>query len=264
MKKYALTSYAIFALIAVTSAQSPTGEDPPPTVRMALSAAPVLSWFNTDGNSEFVKSDGPRFNVSYGLHVDFNLGSNQNYYFSTGIFQTNTGGTLVHDYFVQDGRDFLLTSRTTDYRINYVDIPLTLMLRTNEVGYIRYFGRVGVDMGFNFKSTYDSQSVVKSNPSAETRNLTDESASDFVNLMRLGLHLELGFEFNLTGNTSAIVGVEWNNGLNNVLDKSYKLPTGQLGEDGYLVKNPDTEKPFVDRKVKSSIDYLAVRVGVYF
>lgn len=264
MKKYALTSYAIFALIAVTSAQSPTGENTDPKVRMALSVAPVLSWFNTDGNAEFVKRDGPRFNISYGLHADFGFGSNHNYYFSTGIFQTNIGGTLVHDYYVQDGTGYLLTTRTTDFRMNYVDIPLTLMLRTNEVGYIRYFGRVGVDMGFNFKSTYDSQDVIKSKPSAETRNLEDESASDWTNLMRFGLHLELGFEFNLTGNTNAVVGLEWNNGLNNLFDKSYKIPTGQMGEDGYLATNPDTGEPYVDRKVKSSIDYLALRVGIYF
>ncbi len=249
MKKYALTCYALFAMIAVTSAQSPTDVDEQPKVRMALSVAPVLSWFNTDGNGDLVTRDGPRFNISYGLHADFSIGTTQNYYFSTGIFQTNTGGTLVHDYYVGENRDERY-STTTDFRINYVDIPLTLMLRTNEVGYIRYFGRVGADMGFNFKSTFDSQSVRKNAPTEPTSNLEDQNASDRVNLMRIGLHLELGFEFNLTGNTNAIVGVEWNNGLNNVFDKSYKIPKSDVTNE--------------EQKVEGSINYLAVRVGVYF
>ena len=263
MKNYALTALAFFAAIALASAQAPT-EKIEPKIRMALSAAPVISWFNTEGNAEFVDPDGPRFNISYGLHADFALGTSRNYYFSTGIFQTNLGGTLVHNYYVQDDRGYLLTSRTTDYRLNYVDIPLTLMLRTNEIGYIRYFGRVGANMGFNFKSTYDSQSVILENPSAETRNQESESASDVVNLMRMGLHLELGFEFNLTGNTNAVVGVEWNNGLNNVFDKSYRLPTGELNSGGTLATNPDTGEPMTDRRVKSTTNFVAVRVGVYF
>lgn len=263
MKKYALVAIAIAALSLSANAQVPN-EQNQPKVRMGLSVAPVISWFNTDGNSEFVNPDGPRFNISYGLHADFALGTSQNYYFSTGIFQTNLGGTIQHEYFVREDRGYKLTSRTTDYRINYVEVPLTLMLRTNEIGYIRYFGRVGANMGFNFKSTYDSKSILKDNPSAESRNQEDESATKLTNLLRMGLHLELGFEFNLTGNTNAVVGVEWNNGLNNVFDKSYKLPTGEVNSEGFLVTNPDTGEPYTDRKVKSSINYVAVRVGVYF
>lgn len=264
MKNYTLTGLALFVFALTATAQTSSTEPERPKLRMALSVAPVLSWFNTSGGGDAISGDGLRFNIAYGLHADFALGTSQNYYFSTGVFQVNTGGTLNHEYFVETSSGtYELTDRTTDFRINYVDIPLTLMLRTNEVGYMYYYGRVGFDFGFNFKSTYDSEDVLQNQPQAETRNIDDGDASEWVNLMRAGLHLELGLEFNLTGNTNVLVGVEWNNGLNNVFDKDYKLPTGEMNGDR-LTLNPETGIPYVEERIESSIDYLALRVGVYF
>ena len=37
-------------------------------------------------------------------------------------------------------------------KLKYLEIPLTLRLRTNEIGYITYWVQVGVGLGFNIKA----------------------------------------------------------------------------------------------------------------
>ncbi len=250
MKKIALLltvslicSSAVFAQPTETT---PEGLTKNPKFRMGLSFSTVASWLSPDGNDNFVDPDGIRFNIGYGLHTDFGLGTNQNYYFSTGIFVLNTGGTLKYE--IKNPNDLSLgnADRTIDYRFNYVNIPLTMMMRTNEVGYTVYYARVGVDNGFNIKSSYDSQDKLPDGTVLSTENDDDP---DFASLYRVALHIEAGAEFNITGTTNLFVGIVWNNGLNNI-----------FSDDAKAV-NPETQ----DLKViKGTSNALMLNVGVYF
>jgi hypothetical protein len=236
-----------------------------PRFRMGLGVSPVLSWFNTSGDAGLVEPDGVRFNILFGLHTDFRIGYNSNYYFSTGLFLMNTGGTLRHEYFVEneDGT-YSLTEREVQHRLNYVNIPLTIMLRTNQIGYNHYFVRLGFDSGFNIASTYDSDDTRVAG-SQQTVTIEDADGSDFAALFRFGLHIELGMEYNIGGNTNLFFGVEYNNGLNSIFSDDYRLPTGQTRpETNELSIDPETGLPFVDQRVKASSNFIALKLGAYF
>lgn len=251
MKKLALI--ALLATITATSsiAQNTTGTTPPvneqtPSLRMGLSVSPALSWFTLDIDEAYIKKDGARFNIQYGLHIDKRLGSNPNYFLSTGIFVLNSGGTLRYG---QVDSDSLATKyeSTSDFRFNYINIPLTLMLRTNEIGYMTYFARVGIDNGFNIKA---SQDLTETRGGSET-TFEKEDAEDFVSLYRAALHIELGVEYNFSGNSRMMISAEWNNGLNNVFNKDFKVAH---------LTGPSTEL----KRVKGSSNAFMVKVGVYF
>src|SRR5690554_5643450 len=231
MKKIAILIPIILISISAAFAQpaeiTSEGLTKNPKFRMGLSFSGVASWLNTEGSDNFVSSDGPRVNIGYGLHTDFGLGTSRNYYFSTGVFALNTGGTLKYRYQDPDDRTFI-ADRTIKYRFNYINIPLTMMMRTNEIGYTTYFARVGIDNGINFKSVYTSDDVEGN----RTIRQEEESSPDYSVLYRAGLHIELGAEFNLTGTTNFFVSATWNNGLNNVFSKDaqainpdYTVPT---------------------------------------
>jgi len=267
MKKITLLFAALFtALISV--AQTNTGGTGMPNqnqrVRLGLSFSPVLSWFATSGDAGLVEPDGVRFNIAFGLNTDFRIGPNGNYYFSTGLFLLNTGGTIKHEFYTQnENGDFFLTDRTADFRINYVNVPFTVLLRTNEIGYMRYFGRVGFDVGFNTKSTYDYEDLREG--ISETITLEDESASSITGLIRTGLHIEAGFEYNVGGSTNLYFSATYNGGLNNVFNEDYELPTGQTIDDSNrLAVDPDSGLPFTEREVKAQTNMVLLTVGAYF
>lgn len=246
MKKISLLIGLIVLTASVVRAQpsetTPEGLTKNPKFRMGLSVSSVVSWLNPDGDDSFVDPDGVRFNIGYGLHTDFGLGTNQNYYFSTGIFVLNTGGRLKYTYRdPANGQDY---ARTIDYRMNYINIPLTMMLRTNEIGYSVYFARVGVDNGIKIKSAYNSKDVGPSGTFAKD----DANSPDYSMLYRAALHIEGGVEFNVTGTTNIFVSLTWNNGLNNVFSSDAKAVNKDLSLKG----------------IKGNSNALMLTLGAYF
>lgn len=233
------------------------------SVRLGLAFSPVLSWYSASGDAGTIEPDGTRFNVAVGLNVDLRIAQNNNYYFSTGLFLLNTGGTLKHDFFNVVDDQIFRTERTLDFRTNYVNIPLTVMLRTNEIGYMRYFGRVGFDAGVNTKSTYDFSDVRIDVDENQEFSVEDEDASDLTALFRLGLRFEAGFEYNLGGATNLYATASYNHGLNNVFTDDYRLP--QLDENtGELLINAETGLPENGRRVKANNNLFMLTVGIYF
>jgi opacity protein-like surface antigen len=243
MIKRAILVFSLFFAIAILHAQDSTKYYVPPAstgtvspkFRMGLSLSPLLAWYNPSGEPNFADGDGSRFTISYGLHLDFRVGTNANYYFSTGLFLLNTGGKITHNE--------VDTVSTYKHRINYVNIPLTMMLRTNEVGYMTYFARVGFDSGFAVKSNFDLTESTASG--SVTRDQVDDP--DLANLFRFGLHLEGGVEYNLAGNTNLALSIEWNNGLSNVFNDDYKITTSEG-----------------TKRVKATDNLIMLNIGVYF
>ncbi len=252
---------ALIALLAAITSTSSFGQDTPttpppapapaaqqqPALRMGLSVSPVFSWFDLDISEVYAKTDGSRFNIQYGLHIDKQLGGNPNYYMSTGIFVLNSGGTIQYGNLEDNDTTNTKTVRTSDFRFNYINIPLTIMLRTNDIGYMTYFARVGIDSGFNINASQDYSEV----KDGQTIKVEKEDASDFVNLYRAALHIELGTEYNFSGNSRLMVSLEWNNGLNNIFNDDFKAAP---------IEGPS--KDLI--KVKGSSNAIMLRVGVYF
>ena len=223
-------------------------------LRMAISAAPVLSWFTPNGEPKDIEGDGSRFSIKYGLHMDFQIGNNANYWFSTGLFMINTGGSLVFPYANRRNQDdnLELVRRNVDYRLNYLTIPLNFKLMTNEIGYNRYFARVGFDLGLAVSSRFDSNDTFLGTPAA-TVSRDNASSEDLTRFYRTALHIEAGMEYNIGGNANIMVSLEWNNGLNNVFTQDKRAPVVD-GNDVFL-NGP---------RLESVINYLALNLGVYF
>ncbi len=223
---------------------------------MALAGGSIFSWFTPDGEPGALDGDGIRFNIKYGLHIDFMMGSNENYFFSTGLFMANTGGSLLHDFAERrtDDANLEVVRRSVDYRINYLNIPLNFKLMTNEVGYSRYFARVGFDLGLAVNSRYDSRDRLKADLTDIVRERENADSGDFTRFWRAALHIEAGMEYNIGGNTNLFASLEWNNGLNNVFTNQYRRPTVNE-QDGVRING--------DRH-HAVINYVAVNVGIYF
>lgn len=241
MKKIAI---AIVLLTGIASAVS--AQDYGPKLRLGVSGSPSFAWFAPRGSA--AESAGSRFGFNYGLNADFRLGMNANYYFSTGLFMMNNGGTI--DY-KTDYANRGVAELSTEYRLGYVNIPVLLKLRSNEIGYSTYFARVGFDGGVKIRAIGDRKWHFEGNN--ETIANDEVDLSDQTTLFRVGLHIEGGMEYNLGGTTNILVSIEWNNGLTNVFTKEVKPYIAN--NNGVLV---------VGDRLNAVTNFLALNVGVYF
>jgi opacity protein-like surface antigen len=166
--------------------------------RLGLELCPNLGWISSDDKS--IKNDGTRLGFRFGLLGDVMLGSNANYYFSTGAFLNSVGAKTLTT--TADS----LPAVKGEVKLQYVEFPLSIKLKTNEIGYMTYFGQIGFDLGINVsaKASYADSDFV--------------NVSDDTNLLRMALLVGGGVEYNFSGNTSALLGLKYSNGFTSVND----------------------------------------------
>lgn len=180
------------------------------TFRFGLTATPVFDWLRIEGNT--TENAGTKFGFQYGLLFDQTIGNVERYAFSTGVVinYVNVGTTATDTVFDVTAESAL--------RVQYIEIPLTMRLRTNEVNYITYYGQFGLTPGFRIKArgdfSVDGVSAGEDIDMTEKDNITDAT----YNLMNISLTLGAGAEYALTENTSLIGGIFWQNGFANVID----------------------------------------------
>lgn len=240
--------------------------------KIALHLDPNVSWMKPDNKN----IDPGSMKIKFGFGIMIDKMFTDNYAFGTGLNILNTGGTLTYfDRAVKDGNNVVREVQRT-YNLKYLEIPLTLKLRTNEIGYITYWAQFGLGLGFNIKATgdnelryvvqdvgvTDSSSWVQSDFKKESTQ--DDEIKDDIRLFRASLIVAAGIEYNLSGNSSILVGVSFNNAFSNVLNSKgvVKDATGNVQYD------LNTAKPY--RKIPTEFDLktisnlISLNVGFLF
>ena len=145
MKKYIFT-----LLLAVLIAQS-YGQK----VLGGLTVSPVLSWMKPT-ISENVEFDKVRMGINFGILGDFHLSNN--FAFSTAITINNYGGRVSYSDSIPE---FEVSLGTTDsiyslpantniaYKLQFIEIPIALKLKTNEIGAMTYFLKLVLTRALN-------------------------------------------------------------------------------------------------------------------
>jgi hypothetical protein len=221
--------------------------------RLGLQFNPNISWLSP--NSAEYKSDGSKFSFAYGLSTEFFL--TKNYLFSTGLFISSLGGEVSYEGIYEDYTGNNIASSTKQsYNIKYLEIPLTLKLRTNEIGYLTYYGNFGLKSGIKLQSNSDfTYSDINNLPKVK-----DINTSSDIYAINLYLTIGAGIEYNLSGNTNLMLGVTFNNGFINQLDKKLNVidNTGKAALDAS--GNPILSK----EDASANLNYFALNVGLYF
>lgn len=215
MKKL-LTVFVLTLLASRLFAQAPPG--PYYGFRLGLTAHPTLGWVKP----EVGKSDGVALGFSYGLLADFNFA--ENYSFATGLTITTINGksTEVNIPPYYDGSNSQ-TAYSLRYKLQYIEIPLTVKLKTDKMGDIRWYGQFGLSNGFNIGAKQDADFVGK-------KVAENQSISKYTNFYRAGLIVGAGGEYDIADHTSLTIGLTLNNGFTNIAsDKNRSVKNHYLG-----------------------------------
>jgi hypothetical protein len=207
-----MRKYFVILFVALVAIKSSFGQSEQ-KFHFGLKAAPALAWFKSD--TKEVNSDGSRLGFIYGLITEFNFG--KNYAFATGLEVAYRGGKFK--------KSITDTSKTTNYsiidKLEYLEIPLTLKFKTNEIGAITYYLQAGVQPGFNIRAREDYTITVQPKSGSSTSSdSTDIDIMKDINSFNMSMIVSGGLEYNLSGNTSFMGGITFSNGLLDVLDGS--------------------------------------------
>lgn len=243
----------VILFISLISSALRSQDDRP--VRFAFAVLPATSWIKPEGDVLSVEAN--KFAFSYGVLADIMIAGNPNYAFCTGVMVNSQGGTLGNSkYHDGDTTQTGFASAEEAISLQYLDIPLTLKLRTNEIGYLTYYGQFGLDMSFRLKARRDLTYNFENEPEQE---VSDEDISDITLPIRMALQVGAGVEYNVSGTTYLIGGIVWNNGITNVFDRNFI----KEDSDG----NPEFSENNVLReggKIKAINNYLGLTLGVVF
>lgn len=174
--------------------------------RLGLTAYPTFGIINAEAG----KSKGTNLGFAYGLMGDFNFA--ENYSFNTGITITTLNGKSTEINAMPYHNVVSSTAPIAydlKYKMQYIEIPLVLKLKTSKINEMRWFGQFGLSNGFKIKARQDAE--IANGVLANDRN-----SSDWTRLYRAGLVIGGGGEFDLDGHTSLMAGISFNNGLTNI------------------------------------------------
>ncbi len=237
--------------------------------KIALHVDPNISWLKPDNKN--LTAGENQFNFGFGVSIDKMF--TENYAIGTGFNLFNTGGQLSYfDERITDDGQRTIASMNRTYMLKYAEVPITLKLRTNEIGYITYWAQVGVGLGVNIKSKSDDVIDYKklengTNPDSlrwtDATMVTDESIEDEdigrdISIFRSSLIIAGGIEYNLSGDASIVAGVCLNNAFSNVLK----------GE-GVAASNNEPDFNAVDNKpkvfdMKGISNVVSLQIGILF
>lgn len=214
----------ILALLAIGTAGKAQQRLSPDRVRLGFKLDPTISILNPqDAGAD---RTGSRLGLSYGLMVDFLLNEEGNYAFATGLQIGMGGSTLKYD--AGKGLDRFKSS-PAEYvmKLQYIEIPATIKLKTTAYNGIAFWGQFGTYLGVPIRGRADITSL-------DQRYEKENILSD-LNKINAGMLLGAGIEYPLGERLTALVGVGYQNGFVDVTRNS-KWDDGKVNLNGFALR----------------------------
>ncbi len=162
-----------------------------------LKIAPSMAWIKPDLKG--LERDGYRVGFGYGVQMEFRI--QDNYAIASGVQISYRGGNIKYK-----SDSVNIPDQVTTFKLQYVEIPIALKMKTNEFKKIRYYGMFGFSPGYIIRSKFD------------TEDLENENAKEFMNEFNVNMIIGAGLEYTISGSTVITGGLEFNNGFFDVFD----------------------------------------------
>lgn len=227
-------------------------------VAIGFKVSPNFAWTRImEGPME---NNGLGLGFSYGLMGDINIANNPNYWLSTEFSVTSTPSKIYTNdtLWSDDANKSGVIHRNTNfnYNLQYLQVPITLKLKTNEIGKFKYWGQFGVSPAFLMQQklkTASTPSIYGNGTQSHNPNLDANDKYDFkgdagsftgngvfqddVRKARMSLIIGAGIETKISGKTMFSAGLRFDNAFSDV---------------------------FTDDAVDGRNNFLGIQLGVFF
>jgi hypothetical protein len=226
-------------------------------IRFGMKVAPLFSWIKQDfdqndaniSDAYEVEGGGLRLGFNWGPQVEIIL--NETFLLSTGV-DINYSTGRVKGRASRSLSPALSYNFDQLYKMRFIELPLMIKGRTKEIGHMRYFMSFGLSAGFRYKAS--TEFTEETNGSEITTPNTNSNT--YINVFRGALLVGGGVEYNISGNTSLVASIMFNNGLTNILKDQQKV--NPVTGENY----PQDDFNFV--REKGINNHLMLNVGILF
>jgi len=194
-----------------------------PPYYFGLKAAPQISWMKPD--TDGYTGNGSKIGFAWGFIAEFNF--TENHSIGTGFNMLFNGGKLSFPTVVND----VSGTMNREYFLKYIEVPLSLKMRTNDINGTKYFGRIGLGTGFNIGSKKEDEFT----STAGDVTLTPKNNYDEVSFIREALIVGLGVEHEIAQGPKLGAELTFNNGFTNVLSENGVKATSNFFELSFSV-----------------------------
>ncbi|MDX5423216.1 MAG: PorT family protein [Hymenobacteraceae bacterium] len=195
-------------------------------VEIGLQVSPTIAGnrFVAESKYNFEKESN---NLRLGVGVVADYFFAQNYAFSTGLMYRSKGSEISYSFRQTDGS---VTSGKDDISLQYIELPLSLKLFTNEVapGTIVYF-QVGGSLNTKVAAQVNDMKVIDGVKASKRFSIFEADAL-----------LGGGAEFQMGQSTKLFAGLTYHRGLSNI-DDYYR---DKFGDKNIAVKNSSVSLDF--------------------
>jgi len=264
MKKVA--GIILGAMFSVTClAQSGVGAGNEQNFRFGLKAMPSVNWYKPDNTKKY-ENGGAVMKFNWGLTLDFKLsnsawlssglevsydGGNINFKDTVGYLLSNSEfQSIPADASGMVGKD-VVQLKERRYNTTYVTLPLNIKMKTKEIGMLNYYGMFGLNLGVKVKTKVTDTGYLNGSSSLTDNEGLDNSKD--MGFFRAGINIGGGAEWNLSGTTSLVFGLQYNLGFTNVVK----------GNSDYVFNAGSTNTlKAIEQKFASH--FIGLSVGVLF
>lgn len=159
---------------------------------------------------------GVIMNIKYGVPVDINFTTKNNYYFSLGVFVNHSGGKLKFNTWIEDSVQANTTERK--YRAIYLTIPTGIKLKTPSLNNFVIAANFGLYHSFRLSANYSDKYISHDGTEVKSEKHTYNKG---VALFRESAYIGLGLEYVVKNDFRVYFYANYSQGILNFFNSSY-------------------------------------------
>jgi hypothetical protein len=181
--------------------------------RFGIKVVPSVGWLKPQ--TEGYESEGAAAGFGWGFISDITLADN--YFIATGFDMEWNHASLQYPHKVE-GIDQEGTLHR-EYKLKYIDIPVSIKMRTNRFNAFSFFGQLGITAGFKLGAKSEDVFEYTDSDQALIMTAPDENEiGDEINVFRSFVLIGAGAEYFIDESTSLVASINFKNGITNILD----------------------------------------------
>lgn len=166
--------------------------------RFGAFVAPQISFWKVEG--DLYADNGTNFGYQLGLIIDQTLGSSERFAITSGLNLNAAPGGFVSASLLNP------TDKEFHWKVNTLDIPITIRLRSDQINKTVLYAQYGVNLGFTLKTTVTNED-----------GNTGGSKGFGYEKVNPSLTMGVGIENELNDKMDLIVGAYFINGVKNMV-----------------------------------------------
>jgi hypothetical protein len=216
-----------------------------PKFRFGIGGSTGYAWLKP--TTKGLTSGDGQAAVGYGIMLDYNI--SDNYAISTGLDVNYRGGSLAMNLNPDSSH---MAAGVAKINLQYLELPLQLKMKTKAIGYFTYFAAFGGSLGYALSrtGTYTLIQEKPANPKGNI-NIVDDKIDTYTNPVAVSLLINLGAEYNISGKTSIVGSLFFNNAFADILSNP-------------VILNPGPNPTYTTYTTSSRANVLGIKLGIFF